>query len=275
MLKKSVLIALGLATALAGCALPSGLSTAGGSTGSKARASGIPAEYYAKAQTAEGQQLLAALHAIVTPHKDLGYDQGRDLMFGSVDDLDNDNVVVGVYDGTRRPGISDRGSASSKDMNAEHTWPQSKGATNAAKADLHHLFPADMELNARRGSYPFGEVLTPTYVTPEADAQGEHSRLGPNAGGKIVFEPRPSERGNVARALLYFYTCYAVKPTSVNVSLDNFRVELPVILKWHQQDPVDAAERDRNDAVYEVQKNRNPYVDHPEYVAKIGAGWGL
>lgn len=275
MLKKSVLCALGLATALAGCALPSGLSTAGGSTGIQTRASSTPKGYYDKAETAEGKALLAALHAIVAPHKDLGYDLGRDVMFSTVDDLDNDDVVIGVYDGSQRSKVNDRGSATAHDMNTEHTWPQSKGATNAAKADLHHLFPADMELNARRGSYPFGEVAAPTFVTPDPDSRGEHSRLGVNATGETVFEPRPNERGNVARALLYFYTCYAVKPSSVNVSLDNFRVELPVILKWHQQDPVDAAERERNDAVYDVQKNRNPFVDHPEYVGKIGANWGL
>ncbi|MNX78813.1 Extracellular ribonuclease precursor [compost metagenome] len=160
-------------------------------------------------------------------------------------------------------------------MNTEHTWPQSKGAVNAAKADLHHLFPADMEVNSRRGSYPFGEVLTPSYVTPETDERGQQSRLGVDANGATVWEPRASERGNVARALLYFYTCYGVKPSAITISLDNFRVELPVILKWHQQDPVDAAERLRNDAVYAVQQNRNPYVDRPEFVGKIGADWGL
>lgn len=266
-----------LATSLAGCGtLPTLHGASSGATKVKA-SSQMPADYYRAAEGQQGQGLLRALANTVARHKELGYDRARDVMFSEVDDLDNDNVVECDYTDRQLENVSDRNSAyrNGKGFNAEHTWPQSKGAVDAAKADLHHLFPADMGLNARRGSYPFGEVQTPSFVTPEADGQGEHSRLGTNAAGKIVFEPRPSERGNVARALLYFYACYAVQPTAVKVSLDNYRVELPVILKWHQQDPVDAAERARNDAVYAVQKNRNPFVDHPEFVGTIGAAWGL
>ncbi|MNL52021.1 Extracellular ribonuclease precursor [compost metagenome] len=74
----------------------------------------------------------------------------------------------------------------------------------------------------------------------------------------------------MARALLYFYTTYAVAK-SPGVWLDNFRVEHDTLLKWHREDPVDADERRRNEAIYKLQKNRNPFIDHPEYVEAIGA----
>lgn len=222
----------------------------------------LPAGYYAPVEQLEGQLLLKGLKALVSRHKDLGYDGARDVMFADVDDLDNDDTVSCIYIGRSLDRVTNRSTAfrNGSGLNAEHTWPQSKGAEGAAKADLHHLFPSDVKANSTRGSYPFGMV-----VYPEWSDGG--STLGRDASQQRVFQPRTSRFGETARALFYFYTVYGVD-TSLDTS--NFRLEEPVLRKWHESDPPSAEEKLRNDAVFAVQGNRNPYVDHPEYIKRIG-----
>lgn len=269
MLKHSVLCVFVLSGLLAGCVAPSGLSVQPKSKLTRMSALEAPAGYYAKVEGLKGSALLRELNRRVAPHTDLGYDRARDVMFAEVDDLDADNVVIGVYDGKRVAGVTDRGSAMQRgNLNAEHTWPQSKGAVGPAKSDLHHLFPSEAGINSRRSSFPFGEVQSVQWTGEDFTGSGQVSRLGTNTEGQVVFEPRANEKGNVARALLYFYTCYAINQSGA--SLENFNVELPMLVKWHAQDPVDAQERARNDAVFQVQGNRNPYVDRPEFVTAIG-----
>ncbi len=269
MLKQTVLCVVVLSGLLAGCVAPSGLSVQPKSRLTRVSAHEAPAGYYAKAEGQKGAALLRTLSGIVARHTDLGYDRARDVMFAEVDDLDQDDVVVGVYDGKRAEGVFNRGTAMDRgNLNAEHTWPQSKGAVGAAKADLHHLFPSEAGINSRRSSFPFGEVASIQWSGEDFAGSGEVSRLGTNSQGQTVFEPRNREKGNVARALLYFYTCYAINQSGA--SLENFNVELPVLMKWHAQDPVDEAERARNDAVFMVQGNRNPYIDRPEFVSAVG-----
>lgn len=223
---------------------------------------GVPANYYAPAAGKQGRELLMTLNQVVAKHKDLGYDMARDVMFGAVDDLDNDNVVECIYIGRTLDNVTNRSTAfrGGSGMNAEHTWPQSKGAEGPAKADLHHLFPSDCHANSTRGSYPFGEVARTNW-------NDGGSQLGTDAQGHTVFEPRAEQRGNTARAILYFYTVYGVTGAP---SLENFKIEEPVLKKWHAEDPVTDQERARNDAIQAVQGNRNPYVDHPEFVAQVG-----
>lgn len=223
---------------------------------------GEPDGYYAAAQGQTGQGLISSLNGIVARHKDLGYSTGRDVMFGTVDDLDNDDVVEGVYTGRRLDKVNNRGTAyrNGEGLNAEHTWPKSKGAGGGpAKSDLHHLFPTDIRANSARSSFPFG-------VVRGVDKTFGGSKLGSDERGRTVFEPRDEHKGNVARALFYFYTVYGRN----GISTSNFRVEEPVLLQWHKQDPVDAAEIARNNAIYQAQGNRNPYIDHPEFVDAVG-----
>lgn len=227
-----------------------------------------PAGYYDSARNKTGATLLAALRARIAGHTSLSYSAARNTMFGSIADPDNDNVVGCIYTGRSAPNITDSGSAGGASMNTEHTWPQSLGATGTAQTDLHHLFPTDSTSNSRRGNLPFGEVKTVTWTAPNLDG-GDGSRLGTDAAGRTTFEPQSRVKGDIARALLYFYTRYAGAPPS-KFSTTNFTVEQATLLRWHQQDPPDAAERLHNDAVYGVQRNRNPYIDHPEYVNAIG-----
>ena len=271
-MKRLNLILTGLLTGslLVGCGLPTEMvAPQRASQGSFMARAGAPANYYQPAQGLTGVALLASLQTTVSKHKNLGYNGARDVMFGDLDDDLDNNVVDCVYTGMQVSGVKDSGTAfkDGKGLNTEHTWPQSLGATGPAKADLHHLFPADVETNGARGSYPFGEVTRPTHSFPQLDVGAKQSILGLVGKGRTVFEPRNEHKGDVARALFYFYTVYGFRG---GASLSNFRVEEETLKKWHTLDPVDAAERKRNDGIYAAQGNRNPYVDHPEFVKAVG-----
>jgi endonuclease I len=263
-----VLTGLLTGTLLVGCSLPGGFTTPqSASQASFTARSGVPANYYRDAQGKTGIGLLSALQNTVSKHKDLGYDGARNVMFGDLDDDQDNDVVDCVYTGMQATGVTNSGSAFKKGLNTEHSWPQSLGASGAAKADLHHLFPTDVETNGARGSHPFGEVSQPLHLFPQFDIAKNQSALGTNAKGKTVFEPRDAHKGDLARALFYFYTVYGFQR---GADLSNFRVEEETLKQWHLLDPVDAAERKRNDGIYAAQGNRNPYVDHPEFVQAIG-----
>ena len=215
-----------------------------------------------------GQDLINALYGCIKGHTVLGYDSGRDAMFLLNSDPANNYTVECIYTGRKAKQVKDRASASTNNFNTEHTWPQSLGATGAAKSDMHHLFPTDIDANGRRGNYPFGVVQSATWTGPDPDGKGP-SKLGTSSDGKTVFEVRDPYKGNIARAIFYFYTRYrSERPTDFSTA--NFQVEEATLRKWHAQDPVDAAERALNEGIFQQQKNRNPYVDHPEYVERVG-----
>lgn len=145
-------------------------------------------------------------------------------------------------------------------INTEHTWPQShftrRYSTEMQKSDLHHLFPTDSELNSARGNYPFGIVdkdLRPLKC--------KTSRYGlEKNSNQVVFEPPPSHRGNIARALFYFAVRYELKIGAV---------EETHLREWNKMDPVDPQEQDRNNQIFKLQGNRNPFIDMPELADRI------
>lgn len=254
---------------LVGCAMPTALMAPQRASQSTFTGRSMPAEYYRDAQGKTGMALLSTLQNTVSKHKDLGYSRARDIMFGDLDDDLNNDVVDCVYTGVEYSGVTNTGTAykGGSGLNTEHTWPQSLGASGAAKADLHHLFPTDVETNGARSSFPFGEVTRPSQTFPAFMVARKQSVLGVDAQGRTVFEPRDEHKGNVARALFYFYTVYGFRG---GANLSNFRVEEETLLKWHKLDPVDAAERKRNDGIYAAQGNRNPFIDRPEFVQAVG-----
>jgi hypothetical protein len=146
-------------------------------------------------------------------------------------------------------------------LNVEHTWPQSRFSsrfdTNTQKSDLHHLFPADTKMNSIRGNMTFGEVDHDI-----SDVPCPQSRMGTvnGQGGTHRFEPPAVHKGNVARALFYF---------SVRYSIHIDPREEAFLRKWHREDPVDDADRARNEKIMKIQGNRNPFIDYPELVDSI------
>ena len=162
--------------------------------------------------------------------------------------------------------------------NREHSVPKSwwGGTTTTQYSDIIHLVPTDGYVNNRRSNYPFGEVGTVEYTSDNGSLLGTSDFAG--YSGK-VFEPIDEYKGDFARIYFYIATRYAgtcdswtsgdgaVVFTSGGLSLTSYAANL--FLAWSRQDPVSAKEIARNDAVYSVQNNRNPFIDFPgleEYI---------
>lgn len=187
--------------------------------------------------------LKEALNKGIKNNRSLDYTDSRRYVMLEIDNYDS--YVECIYTGKVIPA---KEMPKTTTMNIEHSWPQSKGATGIAKADLHHLFPTDPVANSTRSSLPFGIVDNPKW------AQG---------GSKCdlrKFEVRKKYCGNIARALFYFSVRYGKL-----ISRD----EEEVLRRWNKEDPVDANEKARNDRVESVQGNRNPFIDHPELIEYI------
>lgn len=231
----------------------------------------LPVGYYDQTEGLSGTALINALNDIIDDHRSFSYSDARDSMYASVDDPDNDDVLFGIYTGLAYPGVNNRATALAAGLNAEHTWPQSRGAGELpAQSDLHVIHPATEEANAQRLNYPFGEVVGGViwqFVNPNDIA--DTSRAGFDAQGRTVFEPRDSRKGDVARAIFYFYVRYRNDPTA-SFTLENFNIEEQTLLEWAAADPPDDYEQERNAIAFRVQGNRNPFVDRPEFLTRIG-----
>ncbi|MEB3328280.1 MAG: endonuclease [Candidatus Sericytochromatia bacterium] len=258
-----------LATAVAGCGHPSEPGTARAASSASAAATSS----YAAVEGLKGAALLKGLNQLTRKgHRALGYDAARDVMFATIDDPTGKDVVLDVYCGRAGRGVTDRKSAFHRGLNAEHTWPQSLGARQEpAKSDLHHLFPADAATNSQRSNHRYGVPDHVIETLPSYLGDGLNSKVGTSLDGATVFEPRADHKGDVARAIFYFYArhAYGASPFA-GIKLDNFRKEFATLWAWHFQDPPSLKERTRNAAIERVQGNRNPFVDRPEFVQRIG-----
>ncbi len=259
-----------------------GYST-GVSTSATTLSNSIPAGYYDAAAGLCEANLKTALYNIIKGHTVISYD-GLWTSFQTTDKKANGKVWdmysnVEFTFGTDQCGNY---SAEGDCYNREHSWPKSWfNDASPMYSDLFHLVPTDGYVNNRRGNYPFGEVASPTYTS------GNGSKLGtcsyPGYTG-IVFEPVDEYKGDFARSYFYMATRYEnvianweSNSTEANAVLDGtsypcFETWIKnMLIEWSNQDPVSQKEIDRNQAVYAIQHNRNPYIDHPEYVDKI---WG-
>ena len=213
-------------------------------------------------------------HWYTDKHHDLGYNSARRFMYNLID-KDSDGNVTGVYTGFQQPG---RDTSFLDPINAEHTIPQSWfGKKPPMKSDIHHLFPTHKNVNGARGSFPFDEIedsstdkwyvksshglkITLDIPTNNIDAYRELKE-------DTSFEPREDHKGNTARAIFYFYTMYPDAAGNISRIADK-----EILFQWHTNDPVDAAEIGRNQRIENRQGNRNPYIDHPDLVARA---WGI
>lgn len=197
-------------------------------------------------------------------HQSLGYRGARKVLFGKLH-LEQDNRGAYIRDVYCHKEIRNTdtniGSNTIPDntiINCEHTWPQSRFTKRFSKrlqkSDLHHLFPTDSSANSVRGNYDFDELSD--YKKPVKNCVGSYTE----GRGQRRFQPPAEHRGNVARAMFYFSTRYQVPIKKIQEKL--FR-------KWHLEDPIDQAERVRNEFIFKVQKNRNPFIDLPQLVLAI------
>lgn len=201
---------------------------------------------------------------VIKNHKAVGYNPAKKYLFGQLF-LEKSNTGYYVKDLyceiEYTSGVGPGSLPDQNQLNCEHTWPQSKFSKSfpneTQKSDLHHLFPTDSKANSTRGNFDFAEVVANQNLKNCASSKSGASTV---AGGKTFFEPPFSHKGNVARALFYFSVRY-------KMPIDKNQEEF--LKKWHHLDPVDSEEIARNDAIEKIQGNRNPFIDHPEYVDAI------
>jgi endonuclease I len=219
--------------------------------------------YYNQTENKTEDQLKGALKAIITAgYVSLGYNSARDKMFMEFDNQKTNgqaatvNTLECVYTGRKAVGYTDRTDAqNSANFNTEHTFPQGFfNQDEPMRSDLYHLFPTDANANNSRGNFPFGIASTPY----QNDATNFPSHLGSNN----LYEPRDVHKGNVARAMMYFvirYSDYA----------NHFAPQENILRAWHNQYTPSEIEKKRNDAIALLQKNRNPFIDYPQFNERI------
>ncbi len=217
--------------------------------------------YYTPVAGLTGAALKTGLHNLISTNTYSSYSGAKVYLYQTLD-LTAGNVIQCVYIGQNYTvGTTYTGST---DPNTEHTFCQSWMGTsevNQKTADLHHLFPTNSGVNSSRGNIPYGVVTTQT--TTYSSYNGYVSKRGTNAAGQTVFEPSAQHKGDCARALLYFNTRY-----EMSLSIDGVDM-LPTMLAWNTADPVSTWEFNRNASIKTFLTNRNPYIDHPEYVSSV------
>lgn len=254
----------------------------------------IPAGYYDSAAGLNGFPLKTALYNIIKDHTVVSYSN----LYNSYTTTDNytGNKVWDMYSFTAA-GTANyyfTNSASSADQcgnynaegdcyNREHTTPASWfNDASPMYSDLFNVYPSDGYVNNRRSNYPYGEVSSPPpYTSSNGSKVGNCSFAGYTG---TVFEPIDEFKGDLARTYFYMATryenlvatwpsnsseCAAFYAGNNTTTFKTWAVNL--LYSWHVNDPVSQKEIDRNNAVYAYQHNRNPYIDHPEWV---GAIWG-
>jgi endonuclease I len=207
--------------------------------------------YYASASGLTGNALLLELRTIInTGIYRVSYGDARYILDETDRDPNNSNNLILVYLGTSVSSIWDAGIT----WNREHVWPQSlmmtSTLTNTSRnigSDLHNLKPANPSENSSRNNRYYDNPAVPG----------------------LSYLPRAEVRGDLARILFYMVVMYDYlelingTPTLYQMAM------LDILLQWHLDDPVDDFERNRNEVIYSYQKNRNPFIDYPEFVGMI------
>lgn len=240
----------------------------------------VPEGYYSGTEGKTGEELKHTLHTIIRGHTRISYTAVYTALQNTDEDPLNPQNVILLYTGrSQHEDYQDHGSSYDYEQfggtfndswNREHVWPKSHGFpndTDTAYTDIHHLRPADRTVNSSRGTKDFDwgtirhDEATECFYTTTA------------------WEPRDAVKGDVARMILYMTVRYE-NPNTYDLEMVDYTGtstytpylgKKSTLLEWHFQDPPDDFERRRNDVIYGIQHNRNPFIDHPEFVAYI---WG-
>ena len=293
-------------------------------SGFSLKAQNIPPGYYNSASGLNCQNLKTALNNIITTGQvALSYGQLDNNQIPVVDTIRTDDgsgsMIWDIYSNNNTgpepyffnssqvtPGGFCGGTTPTVDgtcWNKEHTFPRSwfaNGGTypSPTYADLFIVRPTDYRLNAKRASYPYATVASPTYQFPVAGTYPGYpmpanpvlDKLGPSSAAgvniPIAWEPADAVKGDLARSYFYVLTRYENELSgwlglntgtgiekvvdATNTVYPSFNLPyLTMMFNWHIADPADAKEINRNDLIYTQQGNRNPYIDHPEYAAQV------
>ena len=265
----------------------------------------IPSGYYDGTTGLSGYALKSKLHDIISS-KNINWHYGDLTNYYNQTDLDvyydhtasNTTILLDIYseiptgpDAYEYTTAHITGSSGAEGLgwNREHMMPQSTFYSNYPMySDLFYVIPADARINQLRSNYPYGMVGSTIFYTFTNSSRIGNCAIPGVAYTGRVYEPINEFKGDVARSLLYFAVRYEGKlgtfnfnnstnPASDTNPLDGTEERsfdpayVAMLLQWHQQDPVSQREIDRNNKVYNIQKNRNPFIDNPSWVNLI---WG-
>lgn len=226
---------------------------------------------------AGGADMKNALYNLLKVHERIDYGSGTAATWGAFYTTDRNPATNQVYD-MYSPEVryfGNKGEAIDG-MNIEHSVAKSWwGSTkNDAYCDLHHLNPSDQSANSRKSNFPMAELESVSWdngVTFVGKATIDGYSVS-------AFEPCDEYKGDFARTYMYMFTCYqnlTYKYVWMNYENSAYPTFKPwavqLLLKWHKQDPVSEKEIARNNAVYSIQGNRNPFVDYPQLADYV---WG-
>ena len=216
-------------------------------------------EYYATVEGLEGQELMDELNTIVTTNMvGIDYAGAKEALANADVDPNDATKVLTIYSRESVNRVWD-----SDSWHREHVWPNSRlgiervGESEISQAsDLHNL----------------------RAIVPSVNSSRSNKVYGPETGADTYF-PGDQDKGDVARILFYMVIRYPqlqlVEEVLENDPDTNYTPAgakmsiLSYLIQWHYEDPVDDYELHRNEVIYEYQNNRNPFIDHPEFVEKI------
>jgi len=249
-----------------------------------------PSGYYDSVDFTNPATVRVTLHNIIDGHTKIPYTSTATDTWNVLEladqDPNNSTRIIDVY----KNRTQEKFGAGNNFYNREHTWPKSYGfpddnSSNLPYSDCHMLMLCDISYNSSRSNNIYDDCASGCNSYPTDDYNGE---VGVNYRNTTVWETWIGRRGDVARAQFYADVRYSgdtgVEPDLIltdNTSLivavsDNASVAymgvLQTLIQWHYEDPVDDRERNRNDVVQSFQGNRNPFIDHPEFVAYIFEG---
>lgn len=231
--------------------------------------------YYEFIDGISSDELKAELHDLIDGNKVLPYTASSFDVWDALDetdeDPDNSNNVILLYTGrSQAKSYKDHGQNDNNAWNREHVWAKSRGfggypsTSKPASTDIHHLRPVDRSVNTSRSAKAFDE------------GGNTHSEATDCRYTSSTWEPRDAVKGDVARMMFYMAVRYEGENGNPDLELTEstssngpFIGKLSTLIEWHKLDPVDSFEKKRNQTIFEIQGNRNPFIDHPEFVDYI------
>jgi endonuclease I len=234
----------------------------------------ISQDYYQDINTNTSVLLRASLHELIKDHNSVSYGACVQYLKSTDEDPNNSNNIILIY---KQNSISKEDFASNPSendfWNREHVWASSLGGfppdgefgSNPAYSDLHNLKPSDKTVNSSKSNKSFDV------------GGGQHNEATECFSTNYTWEPPDNVKGDIARMLFYMdiryegdegepdLTVVEQVNTYPNPEIGNLRT----LIIWHIQDPVDLFEYNRNEIIYDIQNNRNPFIDHPEYAEII------
>ncbi|HEY9115235.1 MAG TPA: endonuclease [Bacteroidales bacterium] len=225
--------------------------------------------YYNGTEGKDGEQLKAALNDIISGHTVYSYFTSKEIFKLSDADPDNPSNVICVYSGFSYP--NNNYGTSGNTLNREHVWAKSHGNFadwNPMYSDVHNLKPEDASVNQSKSNKDYDNGGT------------QHPEATECYFTDSTWEARDAVKGDIARIIFYMSTRYEGENGEIDLEVVDHNNTYPnaqhgklsTLLQWNLQDPPDEFERNRNNVIYSFQKNRNPFIDNPEFAQLIWGG---